>query len=362
VERKECRALTGRPSTLPAHRKAERSAAGDPATGAPGSPRGALVISLDFELHWGVRDKWRLADYRQNLLGAREAVPAMLALFSEFGVRATWAVVGLLLVESRREMLERLPARRPRYRRADLSPYAALAEVGENERDDPFHFAPSLVRRIAASPGQEIGTHTFSHYYCLEEGPSSDDFRADLAAAMTITRDKLGRTPRSIVFPRNQFDAASLAVSGELALTSYRGNPDAWAYRARRDGDESRFRRAVRLLDAYVPLTGSHARPIRRPSGETPVDVAASRYLRPYAPLLRHLEPARLRRIAADMRRAAREGLLFHLWWHPHDFGRHVPENLAVLRRILACFRRLQDRYGMESLTMAEAGDRLLQA
>jgi hypothetical protein len=76
-------------------------------------PGGALVISLDFELHWGVRDKRSVADYRENLLGARRAVPAMLALFAEFGVRATWAIVGLLFAVSRREMLERLPARRP---------------------------------------------------------------------------------------------------------------------------------------------------------------------------------------------------------------------------------------------------------
>ena len=60
-------------------------------------PFGALVISLDFELHWGVRDK-RPVDgpYRENLLGAREAIPQMLDLFEEFGVAATWATVGFL--------------------------------------------------------------------------------------------------------------------------------------------------------------------------------------------------------------------------------------------------------------------------
>src|SRR5690606_42131448 len=30
--------------------------------------RGALVISLDFELYWGIRDKGPGADYRYNLL------------------------------------------------------------------------------------------------------------------------------------------------------------------------------------------------------------------------------------------------------------------------------------------------------
>ena len=63
---------------------------------------GALVISLDFELHWGVRDK-RPVDgpYRENLLGAREAIPRMLDLFEEFGVAATWATVGFLFAKNR---------------------------------------------------------------------------------------------------------------------------------------------------------------------------------------------------------------------------------------------------------------------
>jgi peptidoglycan/xylan/chitin deacetylase (PgdA/CDA1 family) len=316
--------------------------------------RGALVVSLDFELHWGVADKLTLAAYRENLLGAREAVPAMLDLFARYDVHATWAIVGLLLAESRREMLERVPSVRPRYRRAELAPETVLAQVGENERDDPFHFAPSLARRIADTPGQEIGTHTLTHYYCLEEGASPAALRADLEAASALTRDRLGRTPRSIVFPRNQFDDASLAVCREVGLTAYRGNPEGWAYRARRDGDESQGRRAVRLLDAYLPATGSHAHAF--PAG-TPANVAAGRYLRPYAPALRAAEPLRLRRITAELGRAARRGLLFHLWWHPHDFGRNLRENLAVLERILASFRRLRDAHGMMSLTMGEAAE-----
>src|SRR4029077_11278699 len=115
------------------------------------TPHGALVISLDFELHWGVRDKLSVAAYRENLLGARDAVPAMLDVFSEFDVHATWAPVGLLFCEGRREMLDRLPVRRPAYVRRELSPYEALDGVGEDERRDPFHFAPSLIRRIAGT-------------------------------------------------------------------------------------------------------------------------------------------------------------------------------------------------------------------
>ena len=36
---------------------------------------GQFVISLDFELLWGVRDHSDKQSYGQNVLGAREAVP-----------------------------------------------------------------------------------------------------------------------------------------------------------------------------------------------------------------------------------------------------------------------------------------------
>ena len=202
------------------------------------SLQGALVISLDFELHWGVRDKRSVAGYRENLLGARRAVPAMLAMFRDHGVRATWAVVGLLLAENRDEMLARMPARRPRYRRADLSPYDALAEVGENERDDPYHFASSLVRRIAASSEQEIATHTFGHYYCLEDGAGPASDRASRAGSR---RGGARRSPTSRVSRTAGTSRASRARRAARRGGS-RDSSGCSACRARPSGARSRGR------------------------------------------------------------------------------------------------------------------------
>jgi hypothetical protein len=58
---------------------------------------GALVVSLDFELHWGVRDRRPLSAREcSRLLAARAAIPRILDVFEEFRIRATWATVGLL--------------------------------------------------------------------------------------------------------------------------------------------------------------------------------------------------------------------------------------------------------------------------
>jgi hypothetical protein len=67
------------------------------------------------------------------------------------------------------------------------------------------------------------------------------------------------------------------------------------------------------------------------------------------------LEGLRLHRITSALRHAATERRLFHLWWHPHNFGLDTDRNLAFLRRILEAYRDCHHRYGMESLTMADA-------
>ena len=198
---------------------------------------GTLVISLDFELHWGVHDKLELERYRDNLLGVRCVVPSLLELFAGEGIHATWATVGLLFFESKRELLANLPERRPCYRQRALSAYSILDTVGSDEQEDPFHFAPSLIRRIADTPGQEIGTHTFSHFYCLEPGQDAGDFREDLRAAVRVMRAKTGRSPESIVFPRNQCNPDYLAVCRELGILAYRGNPEHWTQRPRPAGE-----------------------------------------------------------------------------------------------------------------------------
>ena len=95
---------------------------------------------------------------------------------------------------------------------------------------------------------------------------------------------------------------------------------------------------------------------IPRPDGLA--DVRASRFLRPYSPRLQRLEPLRVRRITKGIEAAAREGRVYHLWWHPHNFGIHLDENLKVLGQIIDAFDRCRQRDGMESLTMAEAADR----
>jgi peptidoglycan/xylan/chitin deacetylase (PgdA/CDA1 family) len=316
-------------------------------------PFGALVISLDFELHWGVRDK-RPADgsYRENLLGARAAIPQMLDLFEEFGVAATWATVGFLFAKNRQEREEFSPSIRPQYKNPKLDAYAEL--TGENEDDDPMHYASSLIARIAKTPKQEISTHTFSHYYCQEPGETREAFAVDIASAVAIGR-RYGFDIRSIVFPRNQFRAGYEGVLKEAGITCYRGNEPNWMYRPRPRGEETLAVRAPRLLDGYISLSGPKFvrwEEITQPNGMH--DVRASMFLRPYSTQRKSLEPVRLRRIASGLRAAAKNRGIYHLWWHPHNFGKNIAENLEFLRSVLKVFAEQRQVHGMQSLSMID--------
>jgi hypothetical protein len=110
---------------------------------------GVFTVSLDFELYWGIRDKIDLETCAPRLLGARDVIPRLLDMFARSGVHVTWATVGLLFFDDKDELLAHLPALAPGYADRRLSPYDDVRRIGPNERQDPYHYARSLVRRIA---------------------------------------------------------------------------------------------------------------------------------------------------------------------------------------------------------------------
>ena len=205
---------------------------------------GALVISLDFELFWGMFDHETRENYRGQIMGAREAVPKMLELFDRYQIHATWGVVGMLMAENKDELTQYIPSVIPRYCNSLLSSHDLIREIGDNEQEDCFHYAHSLVSKILTYQNQELGSHTFSHYYCSAEGQTPEAFRADLLAAKSIASNKFGIELSSLIFPRNSFSADHVRIAEECGFTSYRGNPKGFAYNS-----NGELARAVRLVD-----------------------------------------------------------------------------------------------------------------
>jgi peptidoglycan/xylan/chitin deacetylase (PgdA/CDA1 family) len=317
---------------------------------------GALVISLDFELHWGMRDRMAAdASSTSSLVRSRELVPRLASAFARRGVRATWATVGFLFASTGDELSGASPAVRPRYADPTLDPY--LEAVGNDEDDDPLHLAGSLVDAVAAEPGQEIGSHTFSHYYCLEEGQDEAAFEADLVAAQDLAR-RHGRELRSLVLPRNQWNPAYTGAVVRAGFSSIRGPQPTWAHRARSGDETTVATRGLRLVDTYAglsaPPTTSWDDVVTGVERDGLADVPASAFLRPYSPSRRSLEPLRLRRLTAGIRDAARRSRIFHLWWHPHNFADHPDESFELLDRVLDEAERLGRSDGLRMLSMGD--------
>ncbi len=314
---------------------------------------GSFVVSLDFELYWGMRDVVSLEDYRAHLEGVHEAVPRMLDVFEHYGVHATWATVGLVFAENQDEARAFAPQLRPAYVDGRLSPYDALDQPGL-DRDGACYFAPALVRKIAQTPHQELATHTFAHFYCGEPGQDEAQFEADLDAAVAIAKARDVRL-RSLVFPRNQVNRDYLPVLPRKGIHAYRGVPRRWALERGRSRLDTLARRGVRLADNYLRLTGPRTAPADAEG--IPIDLPGTRFLRPVSARLRRLEPSREARIRDEMTAAAADRHTYHLWWHPHNFGRDPADNLAMLERLLEHARRLKYSHGWQSRTMAELAE-----
>ncbi len=308
----------------------------------------AFVISLDFELLWGVMDS-RGDEYHQQIRNVHRVIPELLSLFREFDIACTWATVGALCTETKADFDQVKPNLTPSYDNDTFNPYLAIDRLFGLDKE--LICAPNLVEKIVNEPKQELASHTFCHYYCLEKGQSLDEFKMDLQSNTVIAK-RYDVSFKSLVFPRNQFNSDYLLACKASGLTSYRGNPEHKAYKAGSKGENKLPRRAYRLLDAYIPLSGTlRQKPtIDKVSGM--VNVPASLFLRPWSRKLSLLEPIRLWRIKWSMTKTAKKGGIFHLWWHPHNFGTNSERNIDFLKKILIHYKLLNENYEFESLTM----------
>lgn len=309
---------------------------------------GTLMVSLDFELFWGMLDVCTLDDYRENVLGGRKAIPELLKLFQTYDIHATWAAVGFLFGENYEELRQFFPEQIPDYADNRLDPYPQFREIGKNEEEAPCFYGASLIREIAAVPGQEIGSHTFCHYYCREKGQTREQFAADMRAAKAIAKAR-GFDVTSVILPRNQCEPDYTEVLRETGFNAYRDEENDWIH------EKIKFRpllRLLRLADVYLPLTGQGGFVPKNENGIW--NLVGSRMYKPIFKPLIFLEGLKIHRIKRQMLHAAKHGLVFHLWWHPHNVGVRTEEHLAQLEEIFRYYRELQEKYGMQSLNMGE--------
>ena len=311
---------------------------------------GAFVISLDFELYWGVRDCRTIEQYGDHVRGVWQVIPDLLDLFDQYNISATFATVGFLFSENGDDIDDFLPTQKPNYTNQRLSPYLQTNNFGKAQKE--LHFALPLIKQINQHPNHEIACHTFSHYYCMEEGQNVMDFKHDIASAKKIAQREQIEL-KSLVFPRNQWEKEYLKISKQMGIIAYRGNETAWFQKPKKEEDISLLERFLRLMDAYVSISGHNCFHLGKQEKEFPLNICGSRFLRPYHPRLGFLDPLRKKRVIKSLQFAAKNKMIYHLWWHPHNFGINKQKNFAFLESLLKEFQKLSRQYNFESKTMA---------
>lgn len=313
-----------------------------------------FIISLDFELIWGMHEGDIVNSfYNENIKGGRSAIPALLQLFEKYGIHATWAVVGLMFAENVHEAKKYFPpeALQPTYKNMNMSPYPLIGSIDKPETDKTLYFAPDVIERIAKTKGQEIASHTFSHFYCREKGQNVEQFVADMNAAKAIATDK-GYELKTVVLPRDQCVKEYVDMLPQLGFVAYREDYSDWLHK------KIGFRpllRILRLADAYLPITGHGGYIPEAKDGFS--TLISSRMFRPYFKQLSFLEKLKIRRIKKQMLYAAKNGLTYHLWWHPHNIGTMTEYHLKEIEDILGYYAYLKNEYGMQSRNMAEVAE-----
>jgi peptidoglycan/xylan/chitin deacetylase (PgdA/CDA1 family) len=246
-------------------------------------------------------------------------------MLDAYEVPATWAVVGRLLLEPDGD---RIPPREP----------------------SSWYYAPYLPELIgSAEVMHEIGTHTFSHTYADDPAVSVDVWREDLEAACRISGE-YGLALRSIVYPRNQVRYTELLP--DYGIIAYRGVERNW-YQNRRG--------ALHFVDRALGLPATTYGLADLKVSDRLVNLPSSQFLLAYDGVRQMIPTAsRVRQACLGLRRAARLGEVYHLWFHPFNLGTS-PRMFDALERILREVCRRRDSGDLSVLTMGDAAELVLR-
>jgi peptidoglycan/xylan/chitin deacetylase (PgdA/CDA1 family) len=314
---------------------------------------GSFIVSLDFELLWGLRYLPNAENFKQSVLEVEKVIPQIVDLFNKYSVNATFATVGLVFCGSKREIYEYAPALKPGYKDKSLSPYENNYLESLSPNNDKLHSAEFVVEYLKKQHGIEMGTHTFCHYYCWADGQTAEEFEADITAAVNVASAK-GIALSSIVFPRNEVNDEYLKICAKYGIKSYRGNPANFFNKSGKITKFLHLNRILRFTDTYFNFGNDTTYSYEEMhDNQYMINVKASRFLKPYSKQLAMFDKFKIKRIKREMTRAAKKNRVYHLWWHPHNFGINQKENLSVLEKILQHYSSLNRKFGMQSYTMA---------
>lgn len=321
--------------------------------------KSALVISLDFEMTWGCIEGWFPEGYgKTNIAQVPQVIDGLIKVFNKYGVHATFGAVGFMFRNNVQEITADMPELIPGYIDNSFQPYGKyLKQISEQNYN--LYFCPDVIKKLSGAEGIEVGSHTYCHFYCDEPGQTIEEFEADTKMLVKMFDNFNLPRPKSIIFPRNQVSKPYLKICSKYGINIYRGLAPRFFGTPKSKLDRLK-KRVCRILDNYINIGGMStiSYDTLTVTGEY-VNIPASRFVRPYSKKLAFLEWLQIYRMKKEMIHAAQKGEMYHIYWHPHNFGANMDKNFAMLEKVLLCYKECQMKYGMKSFTMAEMFDYL---
>ncbi len=315
-------------------------------------PRGVFTLSLDFELVWGSRDLHAdpSALVEEAHITREVLFEPMLAMLENRGLRATWATVGHLFLDSAERIDGTLhPDVVPPQHAWQTNGWFDDVPAG-SEATHPAWYGRSLVERLRAS-NQEVGSHSFSHPIFGDPGCSRETAASELARCTALARG-LGITLESFVFPRNV--AGHVDLLAEHGFRCWRPVEPAWFNHPSVPKSVSRLSHLAEVALGKAPPT---VLPVRDRHGLW--QIAGSGTFLP-GNGIRKAVPMRQRtlRAIAGINNAIDTHRISHLYVHPINFACNTDRMLAAFEAVLDHVAQQRDRGVLEVLSMSDLAAR----
>jgi Polysaccharide deacetylase len=325
-------------------------------------PRGALVISFDFEMAWSDRTSPAWRPGIQSLEKVRYIVDRLLETLNRYHISATWATVGHLFLRPQDcpggRFSYDLPP--PRFSWFEGNYYGGVPAFGEDGWQ--WFYAPDMVERIVASPTyQELGSHTFSHIDVGDQGVNEQVAQAEFELCQQLARN-WGRKLNSVVFPHNF--AGHLAALEATGYRCYRGLNCEWWLMGMDPNKQLRwkpvrlFLQPLRYLDERWPICPPL--PPARRVGKL-WEIPHSMLFQGFQGASKFISAdARARRAILGLRTAAERGRLFSFWTHPESLiAGSTDDLLRAFDEVCREAAELREAGKIDVLPMEQVADRL---
>jgi len=312
--------------------------------------KGKFVISLDAEYAWGRISDPKVKNFAPLFEQTRLVNRRLLTLFDQYEIPVTWALVGRMIED---------PAAPTSHFQSDLKNYFSNISSATiyndsvlNRADNSFVFDDQLVQQIkAAKVKHELATHTYNHIF-FDEELDKTKIAADLDAALALAKQN-EFSISSIVFPRNKVNHLQELQARNI---QYYRAPDIFRY-AQKKG---KLNRLLNIMDQLMPVAPMVVEP-KLKSGM--VAIPGSLLFRvPHFGAKRFYPFGMLTQKAIrGLHSAVKHKKIFHLWFHPFNFGYRIEEHFKALEAVLKVAKQLRNNNQLELQTMQTIGAEFLQ-